>query len=524
MTVGGNPSVGTRLPAAVTAHRSILSRWGVLIGLTGAVGVVLRVWVYRSQQGTPNSDEAIVGLMVRHILHGQLTTFYWGQPYGGSQEALLTAPIFLIAGSGWLALRIVPILLNALAALLVWRVGRRTIGEPAARVAGALFWIWPAFNVFYLVHQFDFYASDVVYCALLLLLALRVTERPDRLRVGAFGLALGLAFWQTSQIVPVAVPMIVWVIWREPRALRQLPVAVSLALLGALPWLIWNAGHGWQSLSQTGLGDYLRSLRLLASPTLPMMVGLRAPYSAQLLVPSAAAYLIYAALVLLFVYTGVNQRKRTRSLLYFVVAVFPFVFALSPKTLAALGRPRYITVLTPLLVLLVAQVATRYWRAVALIAVATLVSVVTLHRMNVWFNGVPGTTTNARGLGPRHAVQWVPRNIDSLISALERLKLGHVYADYWLAYRLDFDSRERIVAVENAFRHVTYKHGQAIPTADPLARSPVYQRKVERARHGFVFYRQTVGTVPIVGSLIRHGYRRYTFGEYVVYAPSATTR
>ena len=34
--------------------------------------------------------------MARHILHGQFTTFFWGQGYGGSQEALLTAPIFAV--------------------------------------------------------------------------------------------------------------------------------------------------------------------------------------------------------------------------------------------------------------------------------------------------------------------------------------------------------------------------------------------------------------------------------------------
>ena len=100
--------------------------------------------------------------------------------YCGSQEALLTAPVFFVAGSSWLALRIVPIALSALAAVLVWRVGRRTIGEPAAAVAGALFWIWPAHNVIQNTHQQGLYASGVAYSVLLFLLALRVVVRPAR--------------------------------------------------------------------------------------------------------------------------------------------------------------------------------------------------------------------------------------------------------------------------------------------------------------------------------------------------------
>ncbi len=93
----------------------VWSRWGITFVVAGIAGVALRVWVYRSALGVPNSDEAVVGLMTRHIIEGEFPTFFWGQAYGGSQEALLTVPGFAIAGSGWLALRIVPIALYAVA-------------------------------------------------------------------------------------------------------------------------------------------------------------------------------------------------------------------------------------------------------------------------------------------------------------------------------------------------------------------------------------------------------------------------
>jgi Dolichyl-phosphate-mannose-protein mannosyltransferase len=502
-------------------RRRAVSIWAAALAVTGVAGVALHVWTYRAEMGTPDSDEAIVGLMVRHLVHqGELTAFYWGQAYGGSQEALLTAPLFLIAGSSWLALRLVPIALHVVACMLVWRVGRRTIGEPAATVAGALFWLWPAFDVYQLTHQYDFYASDVVYCALLLLLGLRVVERPDRLRVATFGLVLGLAFWQTAQIVPVAVPLIAWTIWKQPRSLRHAWLAVPLSVLGALPWIVWNAQHGWHSLEQHDYGDYAHSLRLLFSPSLPMMLGLRAPYSARVLIPpTALTYLIYAALLAVFAYAAIGTRRQTRSLLYLVAAAFPFIYAISPKTVLALGIPRYLTVLTPLLALLVAQVATTRPRGLAVLAIACLVSVVTLQRIDVWFRAPPSPTNNAKGAGPRHAVHWVPRDLGRLTSTLEALQLRHVYADYWLAYRLDFDTRERLVATESRFMHLRYEHGQAIPVGDAAPRFREYQREVQRARHGFVFYGQIVGSIPIVASLERHGYRRHMVGTYVVYAP-----
>ena len=483
------------------------------VALVGLLGIALRIWTYRSTLGMPNADEAVVGLMARHVLDGELTTFYWGQAYGGSQEALLTAPLFWVAGSSWFALRAIPLALDVVAVLLVWRVGRRTIGERAAVVAACLFWIWPPFVLFQLVHQQGFYASNVVYCALLLLLALRLVERPDRTRVALFGLVLGLAFWQTAQIVPVAAGVIGWIVWKQARSLRRLWVAVPFAVLGALPWIAWNARNDWESLNMPDYGDKAHSLRLLASPVLPMMVGLRAPFSAQLLLPRALAYLIYVGLIVAFVYGAFKARRRSTSILYVVAAVFPFVYVISPKTVFSLGTPRFIVVLGPVLALLFAQVATTYVRAALILALAGVVSVVTLQRMDAWFGQARPPTTYAKGFGARQVVQAVPRDVGPLVSALDTLGLKHVYADYWLAYRLDFDTRERIVAVESRF-------GASPPLAEVRYRP--YARAVKRARHGFVFYRPTVDTVPIVPRLERHGYRRHVVGSYVIYAPPAT--
>jgi hypothetical protein len=490
-----------------TLRRLAAFRWGVIFALVGVAGIALRVWLYRSPLEVPNSDEAVVGLMARHFMHGEFATFFWGQSYGGSQEAMLTVPVFYVFGTGWVALRIVPIVLSAVAAIVLWRVGRRTIGEPAARIGAALFWIWPPFMIFQTTRQQDFYASELVYCGLLLLLGLRIVERPDRTRVGLFGLVLGLAFWQTSQIVPIAAAVIAWTVWKQPRCLRHLWVAAPLAVLGALPWLIWNFRHDWGSLTLPyGDKPYDHRLRVFFSPVLPMAVGLRAPFSQLRLLPGPLTYLVYAGLVLLFVYGAVRTRRRNVSLLFLTVAVFPWIYAISPQTLNS-GEPRYVMILTPVLGLLFAQVATNYSRAVVVLALACVVSVVTLHRMETYY---VDTTSKEFPLAPR--------DLRPLISTLDRLGLDHVYANYWLAYRLDFDTRERIIAVQSKFTHLTFAGGQAIPSHNPFVRYPPYEREVQAAHHGFVFFRQTIHTVPIVAQLERHGYRRYLVGPFVVYA------
>jgi hypothetical protein len=95
-----------------------------------------------------------------------------------------------------------------------------------------------------------------------------------------------------------------------------------------------------------------------------------------------------------------------------------------------------------------------------------------------------------------------------------------VYADYWVAYTLTFDTRERIIGAQNKFSHVTFTDGRAIASRNPFIRWPRYEREVEAApRQGFVLIRQSIGAAHIIPQLERHGYRRYVVGPFVVYAP-----
>ena len=490
-----------------------------------AAGIALRAWVHRSALGIPDSDEAVVGLMARHATHGELTTFFWGQAYGGSQEVLATVPLFWVAGSGWLTLRLVPIALSAVTALVVWRVGRRTIGERAAVVAGLLAWLWPPFVIYKLTHQWGFYASGMLYSALLLLLALRLVERPTRGRVGVFGLAVGLALWQSAQLVPVVVAVLAWAAWRERAWLRHAWVGAVCAVLGALPSIVWNARNDWASF-MSPIDDtttYLHRLRVFASPLLPMLLGLRTPFTQERLLPAVVTLALYAALLGLFAYGAYRLRNSDALLLYVVAAGFPIVYALAPATFFS-QEPKYLVVLSPVLALLVAQLASTYGRAVAVLGAALALSVATLERMETYFETVPAQPPVA------------PRDLEPLVATLDDLRLDRVYADFWLAYRLTFETDERIVAAQNKFTDVALAGGQAVAARHPFIRWPPYEREVEAARHGFVLFRESLETgadrqpgpeaearvaqlARLVGKLRSYGYRRVDVGPFVVFAP-----
>jgi hypothetical protein len=491
------------------AARILTGQW-TLIALAAAAGIALRAWVYGALLGAPDSDEAIVGLMIRHALHGQITTFYWDQPYGGSQEVLLGVPVFAVFGSGLLQLRVISMTLYAVATVIVWRVGLRTVGPRAAVAAGALLWVWPPYSLVHVTREYGFYASGLVYCGLLLLLALRIDELPSRGRVAWFGLVLGLAFWQTAQIIPIALVAIVWAVLRRPGALRHLWVGLLAAVLGALPWLIWNVRHDWASfLPHSTLAAYRAGLRLFVSPLFPMALGLRAPLTDQLLMPKALVYLVYASLLVLFAVTGWRKRHERVSLVYAAALAFPASLMLSRKAVSDTSDPRFLIVLTPVLALLLSQLAGTYLRGLALVAAGCVVTVVCLHRLDAWY----GT----------HERVWplrTPRSLAPLISTLDRLHIRNAYAEYWIAYRVAFDSREHIIVVDNPLTGTEVANGRLRPTPAPSPHSAEYQRQVEQApRFAAVTFRSLESTEPALAQLRQHGFRRLVVGPFAVYAP-----
>jgi hypothetical protein len=250
---------------------------------------------------------------------------------------------------------------------------------------------------------------------------------------------------------------------------------------------------------------YFHRLRLFFSPLLPMMLGLRSPLSQELLLPHWLTHLAYGTLLALFVVGAVRARKQDTALLYVVAALFPLVYAVNGMT-SATSEPRYLLIVAPVFVLLVAQFARAYPRALAMVAVAFAVSFVSLDRMANVHIAQPGQPPPA------------PRDFRPLIAVLDRLGVDRVYADYWIAYRLDFETKERIIAANNRLKEASFSDGQVVPTPD-FWRYPPYAREVMRGSPGFVFLREATASNSIVPLLRRYDYRRYAVGRFVVFAP-----
>ena len=142
-----------------------------------------------------------------------------------------------------------------------------------------------------------------------------------------------------------------------------------------------------------------------------------------------------------------------------------------------------------------------------MLGLALLLTTVGLLKADDW------RKTHAGERGPS-----APRSLAPLVATLDRLGVRRSFANYWVAYRLDFDTRERIVAVENGFDRLELRNGDVVPARDPSVRWRAYEEEVRSGRHGFVFFADFMPARAVTRILARHGYERVVQGPFVIYA------
>ena len=437
--------------------------------------------------------------MAREILHGHFSAFYWGQNYGGA-EPYAVAAMFLLFGQSQFTLGLTPIALDAIAAVLVWRIGGRLFGSKVGIGAALLFWIWPEVYIYDSTQEYGFRFITLVCGLAVMLIAIRIAQRGEPVRLAgsfsfvaveapsqsavvvyfdwlAFGLFAGLGWWSSPEVVYYLVPSIVFLGWRLlKRRIEVRPGYLALgvvgAVVGALPWLWANARSHLGSLRQVSAqqhGSYLSHLSILFTNLVPIVLGLRLTANFDNVrhgfVPGSGGFLVgtsgpiwatligeiaYVAVVVgNLVWIAVLLRRKQALVLVGAVLMFPFFYAFSPFAYDWQDG-RYGLFLAPMLSLLVVSGVQAAFRrlgkprlAIPLTIVAALA--LTLIAATQLYPFTP-ISSNASRTG------WLGWSADpnpgplGLVRSLEVAHLDHVWAGYYVALLLEWESRGEITA------------------------------------------------------------------------------
>lgn len=419
-----------------------------------AIGIAIQWRIVRTGRIPPNSDQAISGLMAKHILEGRgHPVFYYGSAYNGTLEPHFVAGVFALLGVSFASYRVAMAVLVLATMTCVFLVTLRLFGRKAALVALAYLAVPPFFFLY------KGLTSDGVYNTLNLLSLATVgaalwaaarRERSEPILWPCFllGLAVGLNWWTTPVSPALSAAVLGWLWLRRG---RRPGLAGTLCILGGLaagsfPWWFWNLRHGWASVKAPELGivgplKAVRNLIGLLWTALPTLAGgLQSTpnilYSRETFPFSRLLALTLMLLLFLFVTAAMARGGQRQGL--FLVALVALVAAAALPRRMVLSEPRflfpYYVLIPPLLGAAMSRALTA--RRTAFVAAGTGLAALVLNVCSLAAAPVNRVLKEGEVTG----------SLKPLLSALEGSGISRVYTDYWTAYRLSFESGERVIA------------------------------------------------------------------------------
>ena len=169
--------------------------------------------------------------------------FVPGAPSAYTQPlyAWFLIPVYWILGPHWWWIGLAQIVVAVATAWLVYEIGRRVLGRGAGLVAAAIATLNP-YLVWHDVHV-NREILDQLVAAALVLLTLRLVDRPSRRLAVLLGIVSGISMLGNTRLVFLPVLCAAYVAWRLPRA-RATALVAALVLAGAAvavaPWLVRN--------------------------------------------------------------------------------------------------------------------------------------------------------------------------------------------------------------------------------------------------------------------------------------------
>jgi hypothetical protein len=434
--------------------------WELVVALSVAWCLVIaRCFVYvRYEQAFFDSDQAIIGLMAKHLAEGRaLPLFFYGQTYLLGVEAWLAAPLFWIAGASVSTLHASLALTNlAVVTLLIVGLWRGAGLRPFYGLAAASFFAFaPPLTTAFLIQANGANIEPFLF----LLVLWFVRERPLWL-----GLILGIGF-RTREFTIYAVPVLLAAQLIDGRLFQSktvrgwllVAVAFSAVLAGIeglkpfadlrgpgtrgplTPGVSRSAINNVSERATIIVPEIPARIEAMAAHRLPWLVGAQA--TADETAPQGRTWMLWPlaggmvfALLRTLTLIWRDRRHPSFSFAWYVLGIGVMGAAGYIATrVVADNTPRYylLALFIPVGVTAVFLASEpRVWLRRAMIALVILWAT---------FSGVDHARLFARYNGGRE-----PNEAREMADGLEARELRVAQSDYWRAYKLTFLTGERV--------------------------------------------------------------------------------
>ncbi|MCC7125928.1 MAG: glycosyltransferase family 39 protein [Acidobacteria bacterium] len=188
------------------------------IGLLVAIAFLSRLPQLTSPHLLLDGDEAVLGLMARHLLAGgALPVFFDGQTYGLSTvEVAAGAAAFAVAGTGAIPLKLAMLALWTAGIIFHYLALARLIGRRAALFTTMLLVLLPAWMVWSMKARGGYLTAFAAVGALFYVLV-RLHERPRAWLWLSAGMLTGITFLSQRLWLPAMAPIVAAAMWTHRR-------------------------------------------------------------------------------------------------------------------------------------------------------------------------------------------------------------------------------------------------------------------------------------------------------------------
>src|SRR5215470_17390340 len=240
------------------------------------VGVIILIAAARfailfASQTHVHSDEAIIGLMAKHILEGRYFPLYmYGQPYnaGAAWEAYLAAIAFALFGVSVIALKGCIVVLSLVGLFLFYQMCLALYEQRTAVLATVVFALAPSLLKWHFqVRGYSWYFLSIPLLTLLFA-SIESASVPKQRMLFIFGLASGLSIWCLELAVPLVAAFWLLLILRRRISFSSALAGLIGLLLGYAPVIVFNLMHkfsNWRYVVVESPGGGFSSLFQLSS-------------------------------------------------------------------------------------------------------------------------------------------------------------------------------------------------------------------------------------------------------------------
>lgn len=423
-------------------------------------------FIFSTQYGI-DSDQAITGLMGKHISEGKFPVFFYGHSFNGSIEAAIAGLLFLTFGVSCHVLKLAPMIFGIIFCISMYYLGREIEDKKTGLFAFIFSLIPPLYLLGHYIAPRTCYIETLVFGNLMFIFLLKAVKDYKVRYIFFLGLFTGLSFWNSPLSVYYILSTLLFIMIKGRSIINVKNIFTGLCgfIIGSLPLWIYNFTHSFNSFrlgyssSAINIADNLKNLFNFHGQIL-LVTGI---FTKTIF--GICIYWFFLLCITFFLLSALCKYRSNYLLLFIFFIVVLAIYVNSQY--AIINTQRHLLPLYTFIPIAVAAVC-RYLDRFKHTGVFLLIAI-----------------TGINLYGDISTVEtWKPKIIEEdkrfseLMDYLLKNNITRLYAPFWTSYKLSFITNEKITCSE--YLNESYDgYEKTIEESDSAAFLNDYHREIE---------------------------------------------